>query len=583
MTATLTLQRRNGPAVPARSASHAKPAPKQAAPAGPGAGHASPVRSGSAPARDGLASAGRALESPGRPLDADTRAAMQASFGHDFGHVKVHTGAEAAAANRGAGSRAFTVNGHIAFGQGEYSPGTPQGKRLLAHELAHVVQQGGSGSAQAGTRPSPGAEGEADRAADRAAIGLPAGRIAPAASGRGRPQAKGSKSSDALLMFSMILSAYGKAFTDKKALEAMDEFKKMDAKDRKKAFDSFFADGSIRRLLRAIPAEEADSTYSDETRQLLRWVEEAETRAASGKSDDEMAEKKAKEMKATAEAEAKAKSKSSKAPTAAEIEKEKDKAVADTSIAASSGNRWKDLDKAKNPKKEKDAWLKRGQKAIDDMVAHAAKTHPELKLTKDSFVLDFNGIEERGQGILAMGGTKGGKAAATVGFDFVTTVEVNPAYALSTVVHEIFGHPQYGKYGTEYHLELYDKAVKKAGFKKKAEGTEARRLELDAIAYQETEIYSLMRELPFWTQVSKSDAKKDPTLPGLNPDPADLIKFRVGLIKQQWEKSGLAVALLRGMFARYSADPRVSKAGLAAFVKALSAHFTAKEVKEITK
>ena len=131
-------------------------------------------------------------------------------------------------------------------------------------------------------------------------------------------------------------------------------------------------------------------------------------------------------------------------------------------------NRWLAL----TPKKRKEM-LAAGNKGIEDVVAHASKTHPELKLSKASFKLDFNAVEKRGQGIIAMAGKVAGKQVAIVGIDFVTAVQVNPAYALSTVVHEVFGHPEYGPYGTEYHLAIYDKAVKKAGFKKKAEGTDA--------------------------------------------------------------------------------------------------------------
>ena len=69
--------------------------------------------------------------------------AMERSFGHDFGRVRVHTDARAAAAAESVGARAFTVGSAVVFGAGEYRPGTRAGSRLLAHELAHVVQQDG--------------------------------------------------------------------------------------------------------------------------------------------------------------------------------------------------------------------------------------------------------------------------------------------------------------------------------------------------------------------------------------------------------------------------------------------------------
>jgi hypothetical protein len=85
-----------------------------------------------------------ALRSPGRPLDPATRAFVEPRFGHDFGKVRVHADAQADESARAVSAVAFTVGHDIVFGAGQYSPGTAAGQRLLAHELAHVVQQGGA-------------------------------------------------------------------------------------------------------------------------------------------------------------------------------------------------------------------------------------------------------------------------------------------------------------------------------------------------------------------------------------------------------------------------------------------------------
>jgi hypothetical protein len=92
------------------------------------------------------------LRDSGRPLDPATRNFMEAGFGFDFDGVRVHDDAKAAASARGVAARAYTVGSHVAFDSGAYRPGDPQGDRLLAHELAHVVQQ--SATDQAGA-PSP--------------------------------------------------------------------------------------------------------------------------------------------------------------------------------------------------------------------------------------------------------------------------------------------------------------------------------------------------------------------------------------------------------------------------------------------
>jgi hypothetical protein len=108
------------------------------------------------------------LASPGRPLDSPMRAVMEPLFGHSFADVRIHTDAKAAASARAVHAHAYTVGSNIAFAGG-YVPGSSAGRRLLAHELAHVVQQSSNG-------PIPGItqEHDADRAADRVLAGKPA-------------------------------------------------------------------------------------------------------------------------------------------------------------------------------------------------------------------------------------------------------------------------------------------------------------------------------------------------------------------------------------------------------------------------
>jgi GH24 family phage-related lysozyme (muramidase) len=87
------------------------------------------------------------LRSPGEPLDARTRAFMEHRFGHDFSKVRVHIDQRAVESAAAVRAHAYTVGPDIAFGTGRYAPETDMGKRLLIHELAHVVQQGGGSTA----------------------------------------------------------------------------------------------------------------------------------------------------------------------------------------------------------------------------------------------------------------------------------------------------------------------------------------------------------------------------------------------------------------------------------------------------
>jgi hypothetical protein len=99
------------------------------------------------PAELGLAAAG--FRGGGRRLNPDEDASMGAWFGHDFSRVRVHSGEDAAAAADRLHARAYTVGSDVAFGRGEYVPGSLEGRRLLAHELIHVVQQTAPGAARA--------------------------------------------------------------------------------------------------------------------------------------------------------------------------------------------------------------------------------------------------------------------------------------------------------------------------------------------------------------------------------------------------------------------------------------------------
>jgi hypothetical protein len=83
----------------------------------------------------------RVLRSSGQPLDVSTLASMELRFGHDFSRVRIHSDEAAGASADAVNALAYTVGPHIVMAKGQYAPATPQGKRLLAHELTHVVQQ----------------------------------------------------------------------------------------------------------------------------------------------------------------------------------------------------------------------------------------------------------------------------------------------------------------------------------------------------------------------------------------------------------------------------------------------------------
>lgn len=82
------------------------------------------------------------LRSPGQSLDAETRGFMEPRFSHDFSGVRIHTDGGAAQSAKDVNALAYSIGQDIVFNAGQYRPNTLEGKRLLAHELTHVIQQG---------------------------------------------------------------------------------------------------------------------------------------------------------------------------------------------------------------------------------------------------------------------------------------------------------------------------------------------------------------------------------------------------------------------------------------------------------
>ncbi len=116
------------------------------------------------------------LAGGGQPLAPAVRHDFEERFGTDFSGVRVHDTPRAADIAKELSAKAFAVGGHIAFGMGRFAPDTTDGKQLLAHELAHVLQQ-----SRGGPPPSADATGELEQsaqAASRAAIGNDAGPVA---------------------------------------------------------------------------------------------------------------------------------------------------------------------------------------------------------------------------------------------------------------------------------------------------------------------------------------------------------------------------------------------------------------------
>jgi hypothetical protein len=94
-----------------------------------------------APVTTGLQSQIQSLKGGGQPLPGSERAFFEPRFGADFSNVRIHNDSRAAKVAQSINARAFTLGRDVVFGAGQYSPGTTNDKRLLAHELVHIIQQ----------------------------------------------------------------------------------------------------------------------------------------------------------------------------------------------------------------------------------------------------------------------------------------------------------------------------------------------------------------------------------------------------------------------------------------------------------
>jgi len=103
------------------------------------------------------------LRSPGQALDSETRAFMEPRLNHDLSRVRIHTGPSAEASARAVNALAYTVGQDAVFAAGQYNPRTHEGRRLLAHELSHTIQQSSGHDAAAGSSTNGGAHGVLQR------------------------------------------------------------------------------------------------------------------------------------------------------------------------------------------------------------------------------------------------------------------------------------------------------------------------------------------------------------------------------------------------------------------------------------
>ncbi len=356
------------------------------------------------------------------------------------------------------------------------------------------------------------------------------------------------------------------------AKQALDDYAKLPAAHRElvvAALHRNAPDASrVRAMLEALPEDERVKRM-DDIRDFLDRLQAMASRSASGMSDEGLAKTQGEWMEkqaqaaALAEAAAEAKKKGAPPPksvTPAEANKAHSKEVAKQALPPSPGNRWTEA-KKKDPKAEAD-WNARAAKAIAAVVAAAAKKAPHLKITAADIKWDPDTIEGYPSRIFALSGRP-----YIVGMSFIEAAEADPEYVLGSVLHEIFGHPEYGDLDSSYERRIYDLATTKyfPSYSKPANPQNERL----AYGYIGTEIYAEMREFEYAKPIAPEHAKK-----GISggDEPAANIDELVLKLRTLYEPT-VARALLTGMWERFRVDPRIVPAALALFLASAEKYF----------
>jgi hypothetical protein len=206
-----------------------------------------------------------------------------------------------------------------------------------------------------------------------------------------------------------------------------------------------------------------------------------------------------------------------------------------------------------------------------------------LKVSISTFEWKPDEVDAVSKFSLGTGGSVPGKTMQ-VGFEFVTVVEVNPAYMLQIIAHELYGHPTFDHpIGSgNYQGDLFTKAAGKT-----PAGTVADPTGSQNYAYWSSELYSWLLQIPYFKKTAAAEAGKVVKMPGhtdtvgaLNYDPNVFAERWLQEIKDKWDPK-VVVGLIRGFFKRLQNDPAVQKASVTAFAGMVSRVFAAPDAATI--
>jgi hypothetical protein len=352
--------------------------------------------------------------------------------------------------------------------------------------------------------------------------------------------------------------------TASQARSYLEAFERMSPADQEARINGianvYDARTTVRRVLAALPAEDLDGRFRDTVRRVMDLIERRVVRESTGMTVAQMAQAQATFMDTAARARAAAAS-GGAPPSAAQVQQAQADAVASMGIGVRTVDRWSALDAAGQAQ-----FRVRAALAVTSIVTRAAARAPELRLTAAQLHFRPDAIDQASDTRYAETDGAGG---LNFGMDFVDAAISNPDYVLGTVVHEIYGHPAHGERMREsMTFQVFDQARTQTtdAYSAAARAAPATSGEALAYGYHGTEIYSELREYRYNVRAPAGSGVVQ------GDDPRDDVRDHVRTIATQFP-ANLARAFLRGLYARFRIDPRISPEALVLFTEAVEAQY----------
>lgn len=329
------------------------------------------------------------------------------------------------------------------------------------------------------------------------------------------------------------------------------QFKLSSTENRQRMALEAWKESELQGYIDALSEEEmlrADE-YRNELGEVLDYLQQFEMMSAAGMTWEQMATAQKDWMLEQAREKAKAAAGDSDIDDAKILEAQQ-AAVADQSYNTTADP--EDTSWASFSPQEKRRWHQRAAAAITKFVGWASSNHPELDIKASEIKPALQECEEEVAVAYVYDGI------CYISMTCVEAIERDPAYALSTIQHELRGHPEFDT-GFSLGMELYDaSAAQMDGYTQPEDGSDARYAEWSRYNYYGSEIAALMREEAYWNGSRDLNGDGEIAFDEENPlgSPLDLLGMLLGDMGSNW-KPELLEAYLKSMVRRFQADPRI--------------------------